>query len=1139
MKYILEKLQSSEAVNSIINGKSGLGNLSIANEALLLASAYLKQPKTYFVVKSNTYQAQKLYEALSVLLTDEVLLFTCEESLRIEAIATSPQARVSQLEVMAKLGQDKPYICIINTMALIRYQPSPKMFNQHVLKLKIDDEISINELKRILMEAGYSSVSKVDTPLTYASRGGIVDVYSVNYEHPLRIEFFDTIVDSIRFFDATSQRTIEKLNEIEILPANTLLFTPEELVEMKEKATKLLAQVKPEMNLGYADLLEEHVLDDLDKIANYSSDAYLYRYYGFLSEGASIIDYQKDAMIIISNLDDIKDQVKHIMQESITYLQELFQEGQALARFSIYQDLERLLKKHHHFDIKKFQDYKHPVDSEFILEDYSQVGREQLIEELKLQSKNQCILICLENNELQELSTYFPNIELFDGNIKPGIYYCEQLFHDSLSWPKQKVMIISSKDLLKKKKVFTRYANKFNDAEVLKSYQELHVGDYVVHHSYGIGKYLGIETKKVDGFHKDFLKIAYRGDDILYVPVEHFDFVRKFVSKEGVTPKLNKLGSKEWEKTKKKVSEKVALLAQRLVNLYANREENIGYAFEADDELQEAFEDDFPFQLTIDQQRSILEIKQDMQSSKPMDRLLCGDVGFGKTEVAACAAFKAASQGKQVAYLCPTTILSNQHYKTFKQRFKNFPLRIELVNRFVKAKDFKIIQQDLANGKIDIIIGTHRLLSKTLCFKDLGLLIIDEEQRFGVEQKEKIKEITKGVDVLSLSATPIPRTMQMSLVGVRSMSHLDTPPLNRLPIQTYVIEKRLETIKDIIEKELARNGQVFYLFNNVEEIYILANKLRELLPSVNIGVAHGQMSKNDIEDVMIAFNNHEYQILVCTTIIETGIDIPNANTMIIDQADRFGLAQLYQIRGRVGRSDRLAYCYLMYDQNKQLSEVASKRLNAIKEFVQLGSGYKVAMRDLTIRGAGDMLGPQQSGFIDTIGLDMYMEMLNDAILEQKGEKKEEVKKLRKSMVKMDAYIPQKFEEEDYEKLTLYQKIDQIVDREQLKQVYDEVVDMYGKLPDNVKMLFDRKMLDIMISEPFVDKFDDDGKVITIVLSKEFSNNLDGVAFFKAMSDISRDIKIRYNEGKITLNLNKKLNWLNCIFEILSQCQTMC
>ena len=634
--------------------------------------------------------------------------------------------------------------------------------------------------------------------------------------------------------------------------------------------------------------------------------------------------------------------------------------------------------------------------------------------------------------------------------------------------------------------------------------------------------------------HKDFLRVVYKGNDELLVPLEQFRLVRKFVSREGVVPKLNKLGSHDWEKTKQRLKENVNEIADRLVKLYSQREENIGYAYGPDSVLQQEFEDDFEYELTPDQALAVQEVKKDMMQPKPMDRLLCGDVGFGKTEVALRAAFKAITEGKQVAFLCPTTILSLQHTATAMKRFENFPIRVEVLNRFVVESKQKEILRELKEGKVDMIIGTHRILSKDVQFHDLGLLVIDEEQRFGVEHKEKIKEMKESVDVLSLSATPIPRTLQMSLIGIRSLSQLETPPSNRMPVQTYVIEKNRALVKEVIERELARQGQVFYLFNNIQEIYNVARQIKQDVPEAEIAVAHGKMSRDEIEEVMMQFTDNEVNVLICTTIIETGIDIPNANTILIENADTFGLAQLYQIKGRVGRSDRVAYAYLMVRPRKQVNEIAQKRLQAIKEFTELGSGYKIAMRDLTIRGAGDLLGPSQSGFIDTVGIDMYIEMLQEAIAEKKGEVKPEVKEPVRSQVQVDGYIPKQFAPLDFEKISLYQRIDAAQDEDQLIALKEETQDYFGKMPKSVGLLFEKKRLDILLNEPRVDSFRDVKNQMEIIFSKAFSDHIDGVKLFETFTTISKDIQLRYVQGRIIVRLPKKGNELALAIEVLDQ-----
>ncbi len=700
-----------------------------------------------------------------------------------------------------------------------------------------------------------------------------------------------------------------------------------------------------------------------------------------------------------------------------------------------------------------------------------------IINQIRAYLKLSKVVVALEDDHQLKLMT-----ELFDRHemaytligikdeIYPGLNIAVNKIGFGIELVDEKIVIISANELFKTRNIKKPKYFKYKNAKVLKDYQELNIGDYVVHDNHGIGQYLGIKTLEVQGFHKDYLYVAYAGDDTLYIPVEQFKMIRKYSSNEGKVPKINKLGGSQWQKTKAKARSKVDDIADKLIEIYSARINQPGYAFPSDSEIQLEFERSFGYELTADQLRSVEEIKADMEKSQPMDRLLCGDVGFGKTEVALRAAFKAILGNKQVAFLCPTTILSMQHYKTMIARFKDFPVKIALLNRFTSTKEKKQILSDLKLGNIDLLVGTHRILSKDIVFKDIGLLCIDEEQRFGVKQKEKIKEYRKTIDVLTLTATPIPRTLQMSLMGIRGLSQIETPPKNRQPVQTYVIEKNNVLIKQIIERELARDGQVFYLYNRTSQIANVAYNITLSVPGARVAVGHGQMDKNELEDVMMRFVNKEFNVLVCTTIIETGIDIPNANTIIVEDADKFGLSQLYQIKGRVGRSNRGAYAYLLYNPTKVLNEEASKRLKAIKEFTELGSGYKIAMRDLAIRGSGDILGGTQSGFIDSIGFEMYMKILQDAINEKMGKEDVEAEKEIKSVnVKVDGYIPHDYVSSDIEKLELYQRLDNAKTISGVDYLKSEFIDYYGKLPEEVSTLVEKRKLDILVSTEIIGK----------------------------------------------------------------------
>ncbi|MDD3923546.1 MAG: transcription-repair coupling factor [Erysipelotrichaceae bacterium] len=1138
MNNILQLIKDNEGVKALLENKEGLASLTMIEEALLLMSYFKNSDRNIVVVKNNAYNAQRLYEYLHNIEDDEqILLFNVEESLRIEAIAASPETMVARIETIQKLISNQRYLLITNTAGLIKHLPSKQYFEKSVLSLMIDQEITIDDLSGNLIKSGYQMVSRVDQPLTFARRGGIIDVFSINYNDPIRIEFFDTVIDNIRFFDISTQRTIKLVDMVRIMPATDILFSDAQIKEIDTKIKVLLDKEKTHLTNEDYLILTENINKDRQYIQNHIKDNYLYRYYAYLDQTSSIIDYIDNPYILLSSQEEVKHNNQMIIEENASYIQELYSEHKALLKFRFYHDINDVLSNHDVYHIHQFSSLNEQVSSKIYTLNVPNNTLDVIIKMINQDLVDKRVVICVNEKQIKDIVEQLilndVSYQMIDDQqkIPSGLSLMNHPLHEGFELAKENVIVYSSKEIFSKQTKIGRYASKFKEAEVLGSYLDLSIGDYVVHNLYGIGKYLGIVTKEVNSNHKDFLNIAYRGDDILLVPLEQFQLVRKFVSKEGVMPRLNKLGTQEWTKIKASVKESVNDIAERLVELYTLREKKIGHAYQPDNEMQIAFEAEFPYELTKDQQQAVIDIKNDMMSEKPMDRLVCGDVGFGKTEVAIRAAFKAVLEHKQVAFLCPTTILAHQHYETFMERFKNYPVKIGLLNRFVLESKQKEVINDVKMHSLDILIGTHRILSKDVKFVDLGLLIIDEEQRFGVEHKEKIKEIKQTIDVLSLSATPIPRTLQMSLIGIRSLSQLNTPPSNRLPVLTYVIERNRNIIKEIIQRELMRNGQVFYLFNNVKQIYSLAAKLRIDLPEAQIAIAHGQMSRQEIEEVMYRFVNNEYNVLICTTIIETGIDIPNANTMIIDNADHFGLSQLYQIKGRVGRSDRLAYAYLMYAPTKQLSEIAQKRLQSIKEFTELGSGYKIAMRDLTIRGAGDLLGPQQSGFIDTVGIDMYIEMLQEAINEKKGIIVEKVEEQLRTPINIDAYIPPKFTA-DYDKLTLYQRIDKSKSLKELMKLEEEVIDLYGKLPTPVQLLFEKKRLEILIKEPRIKRFKELKQGAEIVFSEEWSKHVNGIKLFEEIGKISSDIDLRYLKGSIIIKFNNQKEWLSQVLMVL-------
>ncbi len=1085
-------------------------------EALVISTSYRRNKRPILVIKQNLYHAQKLYERISTLLPEsECALFGAEESLRVESIADSPEMTAIKVETMSSLLQNPSQVVVTCPSAMLRFLPLPEDFRNGCILLHAGDETDMEDLKRKLLAGGYRQAAHIDQPLTFACRGGIVDIYSINMENPVRIEFFDTEIDSIRTFDAATQKTIENISEASIVPASDVIFTDEQVSEICSKGRDILKQEENEASGDIeADFMamEAHVFERR-----------MYPYMALLNSTASIIDYMNKPLLVWSDEQSVRETIKSLKEESVSYIQEMVQENKLLPKYTVWQDETRIVKGLPSIKEDPFIDNISDIEEVHL-------PNELLETKLKMISGTVKTVAALPEKEYTKvintcIAAHIPyHLLTEDEDPEDGLNLYLSSLAEGFRIGKEDLEVYTADELFEVHHHKGRYEKKFNTAEVIHGYEELHTGDYIVHATYGVGQFLGLETKTVQGVKRDFLKVVYKGNAELLIPLEQFRLVRKFVSRDGVIPRLNKLGSGDWEKTREKLQKNVEEIAGRLLDLYSTRETHIGYAFSKDTEYTKKFNDDFPYDLTADQETAVEDIRKDMESDRPMDRLVCGDVGFGKTEVAVRASFKAVCDHKQVAVLCPTTILSQQHFATFTGRYRNYPVTIRVLNRFVTKSETGEVLKQLKDGTVDIVIGTHRLLSKDIKFKDLGLLIVDEEQRFGVEHKEKIKELKQGVDVLTLSATPIPRTLQMSLVGIRQLSQLETPPLNRYSVQTYVVEKNDRLIREAIEKELARKGQIFYLNNNIAQLYNTQRKIQNMIPDVRIGTVHGQMSREEIEDVMLKVYAHEIDILICTTIVENGIDIPNVNTILVENAQDFGLAQIYQIKGRVGRSDRIAYAYLMIPPRRQLTEISQKRLQSIKEFARLGSGYKIAMRDLTIRGAGDLLGPSQSGFIDTVGIDMYIEMLEEAIAAKKKGVPAVHKEVKpKANIQKTSYIPKDFAPDDYDKLDMYQRIDANPDSASLEAYERDVIDQYGHLPKEVEALFTKKKLDLLLEDPIVHSYRELRNGSEITFSALFSKNVDGVLLFESFTKLSKDITIRYTGGCIIAMIPKMKN----------------
>ena len=1131
-------LKQNLAFKALLNGKGNIVVNDVSDEALLLTSAFLKLKRNIVVVKANQYEANMLYQKVMLLNEKDVSLFAVDESYRIEALAASPELLGQRIDTMYQLTKNEPRILITHSQAIIRHLPTKQLFIDNCLKIKVGMQIDIYDLKASLLKSGYQSAIRVDQPFYFSKRGGVIDVFSIQYENPIRIEFFDDEIESIRFYNQNTQRTIENIDEITILPASDILYDDQEVTKVISKINDLRdSQVEILDELYLEDFLNKVSIDQ-ENLRNHDTSFSMYSYYNLFNQTTSIGDYLDDPLIILSNSQDINFAYKNYLEENFYYYQELINVGKSVKGLNLFRDLYEVTDKAT-IEFKSFAtDEKDVIFNGRTIMIDSQ-DEKMLISQIRSYLKLSTVIIALDDErQIRLISELLNRHELLytmldnSGEFYPGLNLVIDKIGFGFELVDENIVVISSNELFKTKNVKKPKYFKYKNAKVLKDYQELEVGDYVVHDNYGIGQYLGIKTLEVQGVHRDYLYVAYAGEDTLYIPVEQFNLVRKYSSSEGKVPKINKLGSSQWQKAKAKARNKVDDIADKLIEIYAARMNQTGYAFPVDNEMQLEFENAFGYELTEDQVRSVKEIKEDMEKPQPMDRLLCGDVGFGKTEVALRAVFKAILGNKQVAFLCPTTILSMQHYKTMLDRFENFPVKVALLNRFTSTKQKNQILKDLKEGNIDLLVGTHRILSKDVEFKDIGLLCIDEEQRFGVKQKEKIKEYRKTIDVLTLSATPIPRTLQMSLMGIRGLSQIETPPKNRQPVQTYVIEKNDVLIKQIIERELARDGQVFYLHNRTSNIANTADKIGRMVPGAKVVVGHGKMDKNEIEDVMMRFVNKEYNVLICTTIIETGIDIPNANTIIVENADKFGLSQLYQIKGRVGRSNRGAYAYLLYNPSKVLTEEASKRLKAIKEFTELGSGYKIAMRDLAIRGAGDILGGTQSGFIDSIGFDMFMKILQDSVNQKMGKQEQEID-IKNVNVNVDGYIPHDYVSSDIEKLELYQRLDNTKTISAIDHLKTEFIDYYGKLPDEVAALIEKRKLDILASSKIIDVLEEKKGNIEITFSSDYSKNVKGDQLFEIVNRLFTRPRFKQIDNKIAIILPKGDQWLNRLNELIS------
>ena len=1128
--------------------------LSASAKATIIAEKFLQSSKQLLIVTNNLYQADKLEtDLLQFVPANDIYKYPMQDIMTEEFSTQSPQFMSERVRTLTALAQNQRGLFIVPLNGLKKWLTPVDMWKAHQLTLQVGDDIDVDAFLTKLVNMGYRRESVVSNLGEFSLRGGIIDVYPLIGE-PVRIELFDTEVDSIRDFDVETQRSNENIEQVHITTASDYIITDEVLQHTKEQLQKAYEETRPKIDKAVRnDLKETYESFKLFEETHFDHQV-LRRLVAFMYEQpATLVDYfQDDAIIAVDEYNRIKETEQTLTTETDEFSQNLIESGKGFIgqTFISYDNFESHLNafnvayftlftatmpvKLNHiikFSCKPVQQYYGQYDimrsefQRFIQNDYTIV----ILAETEVKKER-----------IQSMLSEMHIPTFIDGHSNDIEGGCAVITEGSLSegfeLPYMQLVVVTERELFKSKQKKKRKQQKtISNAEKIKSYQDLKVSDYVVHVHHGVGRYLGVETLEVGGVHKDYIKLQYKGTDQLFVPVDQMDQVQKYVASEDKSPKLNKLGGTEWKKTKAKVQQSVEDIADELITLYKEREMSVGYQYGPDTAEQNDFELDFPYELTPDQAKAITEIKQEMEQQRPMDRLLCGDVGYGKTEVAVRAAFKAIYEGKQVAFLVPTTILAQQHYETLIERMQDFPIDIELISRFRTTKEIKETKEGLKSGKVDIVVGTHKLLGKDISYKDLGLLIVDEEQRFGVRHKERIKSLKTNVDVLTLTATPIPRTLHMSMLGVRDLSVIETPPENRFPVQTYVLEQNTNFIKEALEREISREGQVFYLYNKVQSIYEKREQLQMLLPDANIGVAHGQMTERDLEETMLGFINHEYDVLVTTTIIETGVDVPNANTLIIEEADRFGLSQLYQLRGRVGRSSRIGYAYFLHPTNKVLTETAEERLQAIKEFTELGSGFKIAMRDLNIRGAGNLLGKQQHGFIDSVGFDLYSQMLEEAVNEKRGIKPESEEAPEVEIeLNIDAYLPAEYIQNEQAKIEIYKKLRKIESETQLIDVKDELLDRFNEYPIEVERLLDMMEIKVHALHVGVTSIKDKGKQIEIYLSEKATQDINGETLFKQTQPLGRAMKVGVQDGKMKVTLTKAKQWFENL-KFLAKC----
>lgn len=1029
------------------------------------------------ILTHSRFEAEKWYRDLASLLSPELVLqFPSLDTFPHEEVVADLEVNRERLKALVALVTGEAKVVVASIQGIVEKVMPPKAFLQAMRTVTVGERLDLEAFAGELIQRGYERVNRVETPGQFSVRGGIVDVFGSTHEQPIRIDLFDDEIESIRTFCPKSQRSIDEVDRVTLPPAREFVFQPEEALAAAEAIGDVAARhgrrlARLERDEAAAQL-QQRVSEHIDKLLEgiYFEGIEQYKPF-FYPEGASLIDYVTRGVVVFDEPARLREQCVAALNEIAEAQSGLLEKGRILpSQEKVYADWAHLagtmpsggrlylatldkrvpgMRPEQVIPVRARPPELFHSKFDRLVAAVREWRKERYAVCLVLSTKErgERVVETLREEGLEAVYTPEVNGALRSGNV----IVTTGSLQGGGEFPDMRLVVLTDFEVFGSGKRRRRRETTSERGVRILDFGDLNEGDYVVHTNHGIGQYIGMETLEIAGGHKDYLVVKYAGEDKLYVPTDQVDLLQRYIGVEGQPPRLNKLGGNEWARVKKRVKASVREMAEGLLKLYAERETVQGYAFSPDTVWQTQFEEAFPYEETPDQLRAIEEVKADMERSRPMDRLLCGDVGYGKTEVAIRAAFKAVMDGKQVAVLVPTTILAQQHGRTFQERFEGYPVRVRVLSRFQSTAEQKEIMRGIKQGVVDIVIGTHRLLSKDVTFKELGLVVVDEEQRFGVMQKERLKEMCKQVDVLTLSATPIPRTLHMSMVGVRDMSIIETPPEDRFPIRTYVVEYDDETIREAILREMSRQGQVYFVYNQVRSIDRMKERLQELVPEARIAVAHGQMDEDQLEAIMLDFLHAEYDVLLCSTIIETGMDISNVNTLIVHDADRLGLAQLYQLRGRVGRSNRVAYAYFTYRRDKVLAEDAEKRLRAIKEFTELGSGFKIAMRDLEIRGAGNLLGAEQHGFIASVGFELYCRLLDESIKELRGEVAVQPPDPVIDL-KVDAYIPDSYIGDSQQKVEVYKKVMAVGSLEDADELAEEVKDRFGPLPAAVQNL---------------------------------------------------------------------------------------